>query len=110
VRHGEGSTATSRDPSGALFTLHKNPAGGFHCGKPGFEGRGPLDTSGGVFDMCVEPGTLEREELLAPGAVVGATLWLVGRPLTLREEPGPVPEGEGGKRRGFLRRLPGRRR
>lgn len=254
VRHAEGSTATYRDRSGALFTLHKNLEGGFHCGKPGFESRtrarwrpvhvvrdqectfcdlvyaellddddemvypfllsvetigsdralipydepaevrfaalceegevwadeatfdeaqktmwadvevpegledeipafggfslrsvissgtfGPmsshimahglaasveehwnelggglfrvvrLDTSGGVFDMCVAPGTLDREELLAPGAVVRATLWLVGRPLTLRDEPGPVPEGKGGKGQGFVQRLRGRR-
>jgi hypothetical protein len=67
-----------------------------------------LDTSGGVFDMCVAPGTLEREEQLAPEAVVRATLWLVGRPLTLREEPGAVPV-EDGKRPGLFRRLLGRR-
>jgi len=70
-----------------------------------------LDTLGGVFDTCMAPGTLEREELLAPGAVVRATLWLVGRPLTLRDEPGPVPvreqEGEA-KRPGRLRRLLGK--
>ena len=43
-----------------------------------------LDTLGGTFDVCAEPGTLEREELLAPGSVARTTLWLVGRPLTLR--------------------------
>jgi hypothetical protein len=43
-----------------------------------------LDTLGGVFDVCLAPGSLEREELLAPGAVARATLWLVGRPITLR--------------------------
>jgi hypothetical protein len=66
-----------------------------------------LDTSGGVFDTCLAPRTLEREELLGPGAVARATLWLIGRPLTLRDEPGPVPEVDGGgrKRRGFVRRL-----
>jgi len=68
-----------------------------------------LDTSGGVFDTCLAPGTLEREELLAPGAVARATLWLVGRPLTLRDAPGPVPEVETGGRPSFLRRLFGRR-
>lgn len=71
-----------------------------------------LDTLGGVFDTCVAPGTLEREELLVPGAVARATLWLVGRPLTLREEPGDVPvldrDGEA-ERPGRLRRLFGKR-
>jgi hypothetical protein len=66
-----------------------------------------LDTLGGVFHTCMAPGTLEREDLLAPGAVVRATLWLVGSPLTLREKPGPVPvleqDGEA-KRPGRLRR------
>jgi hypothetical protein len=61
-----------------------------------------LDTLGGVFDVCLAPGSLEREELLAPGAVARATLWLVGRPITLRTEPGPVPALE---RRSLLRRL-----
>lgn len=61
-----------------------------------------LDTLGGVFDVCLAPGSLEREELLAPGAVARATLWLVGRPITLRKEPGPVPALE---RRSLLRRL-----
>ena len=58
--------------------------------------------------MRSAPGTVEREELLAPGAVVRASLWLVGRPLTLRNHPGPVPvlEDESGRKRpGFLRRL-----
>jgi hypothetical protein len=64
-----------------------------------------LDTLGGVFDTCLTPGTIEREELLAPGAVVRAGLWLVGRPLTLREEPGPVPGIEEEPKRGFLRGL-----
>ncbi|HYX89671.1 MAG TPA: hypothetical protein VE753_09910 [Gaiellaceae bacterium] len=68
-----------------------------------------LDTLGGVFDTCLAPGTLEQEELLAPGAVARATLWLVGRPLTLRGEPGPVPTAEP-ERRGLLGRLLGRRR
>jgi hypothetical protein len=66
-----------------------------------------LDTSGGIFDTCLAPGTLEHEELLAAGAAVRAALWLVGRPLTLRDQPGPVPavEAEGqNKRGGFLRR------
>lgn len=70
-----------------------------------------LDTLGGVFDTCMAPGTLEREELLAPGAVVRATLWLVGRPLTVREEPGQVPvldEGGEVKQPGRLRRLLGK--
>lgn len=70
-----------------------------------------LDTLGGVFDTCLAPGTVEREELLVPGAVARATLWLVGRPLTLREEPGPVPimEDEGEEEQpGRLRRLFGR--
>ena len=68
-----------------------------------------LDTLGGVFDTCLAPGTVEHEELLAPGAVARATLWLVGRPLTLREEPGPVPKVEADGR-SRLRRLFGRRR
>lgn len=253
VHHAEGVTATYRDPSGALFTLHKNPGGGFECGKPGFESRTRarwrpvhlvrnqecafcdlvyaellddvdemvypfllsvetigadralipfgepaevrfaglwekgevwaneadfeeaqkeawadmevpeelageitafggwssrsvistgtfgegaaqtshvlahglvdsveerrnelggarflvvrLDTSGGVFDTCLAPGTLQREEQVAPGAVVRAALWLVGRPITLRKDAGPVPTL---KERGFLRRLLGR--
>jgi hypothetical protein len=63
-----------------------------------------LDTLGGVFDTCLAPGTAEREELLAPGAVARATLWLVGRPLTLRNEPGVVPTVEP-ERRGLFRRL-----
>ena len=251
VQHANGSTATFRDPSGALFSIHRNPDGSLECGKPGFESRAParwrpvhvvrdrecaycdlvyaellddademvypfllsvetigadralipyeeagevrfaalceegevwadeatfdeaqnamladvevpealeeeippfggfssssvissgtfgepmtshilahglvasveerrnelgdapfrivgLDTSGGVFDMCLAPGTLEREELLAPGAVVRATLWLVGRPLTLRDEPGPVPEVENERGPSRLRRL-----
>ena len=69
-----------------------------------------LDTSGGIFDTCLAPGMLEREELLAPGAVARATLWLVGRPLTLRDEPGPVPEVEAERRKrfAFARRLLGR--
>jgi len=46
-----------------------------------------LDTLGGTFDVCAEPGALDCEELLAPGAVARATLWLVGRPLTLRAAP-----------------------
>lgn len=50
-----------------------------------------LETLGGTFDVCAAPGSLEHEELLAPGAVVGGTFWLVGLPLTLRPEPGPVP-------------------
>jgi hypothetical protein len=70
-----------------------------------------LDTLGGVFDTCLAPGTLEREELLVPGAVARATLWLVGRPVTLREEPGPVPrieeDGES-ERPGLVRRLFGK--
>jgi hypothetical protein len=61
-----------------------------------------LDTLGGVFDVCLAPETLEREELLGPGAVARATLWLVGRPITLRKEPSPVPALE---RRSLLRRL-----
>ena len=61
-----------------------------------------LDTLGGVFDVCLAPGTLEGEELLAPGAVARATLWLVGCPITLRKEPGPIPALE---RRSLLRRL-----
>jgi hypothetical protein len=69
-----------------------------------------LDTLGGVFDTCLAPNTLDHEELLAPGAVVGASLWLVGRPLTLRDEPGPVPSAGGGERTGLLGRLFGRRR
>jgi hypothetical protein len=67
-----------------------------------------LDTLGGVFDTCLAPGTAEREELLAPRAVVQAALWLVGRPLTLRDEPGPVPlfeHEQDGKEPGRLRRL-----
>jgi hypothetical protein len=64
-----------------------------------------LDTLGGVFDTCLEPGTIEREELLTPGAVVRAGLWLVGRPLTLREQPGPVPGMKEEGKRGLLRRL-----
>jgi hypothetical protein len=67
-----------------------------------------LDTLGGVFDTCLEPGTVEPEELLAPGAVARATLWLVGRPLTLRDQPGPVPPFEHEDDRaegGLLRRL-----
>ena len=70
-----------------------------------------LDTLGGVFDTCLAPGTAEREELLAPGAVVRATLWLVGRPLTLRDEPGAVPllgEDLQPARPGLLRRVFGR--
>jgi hypothetical protein len=71
-----------------------------------------LDTLGGVFDTCLGPGTLEQEALLAPGTVVRAALWLVGRPLTLREEPGVVPvlddESEE-EQPGKLRRLFGRR-
>ena len=66
-----------------------------------------LDTLGGVFDTCLAPGTLEHEELLVPGA--RATLWLVGRPLTLRDQPGPVPTAEP-ESRGLLGRLLGRRR
>ncbi|HKD32971.1 MAG TPA: hypothetical protein VKB73_05820 [Gaiellaceae bacterium] len=50
-----------------------------------------FDTLGGVFDTCLAPGAADREELLGPGAVARATLWLVGRPVTLRAEPGPVP-------------------
>ena len=57
-----------------------------------------LDTFGGVFDVCVEPGTLEREELLAPGAVARVALWLVGRPLALL----PPPKGKPWK---LLRRV-----
>ena len=53
-----------------------------------------LETLGGTFDTCVAPGTLEREELLAPGAVVGARLTLFGRPLTLRDAPRDVPTAE----------------
>jgi hypothetical protein len=71
-----------------------------------------LDTLGGVFDTCLAPGTVEGEELLAPGAVARATLWLVGRPLTLRDEPGPVPVVEDEQETewpGRLRRLFGRR-
>jgi hypothetical protein len=64
-----------------------------------------LDTLGGVFDTCLAPGSLEREELLAPGAVLRAVLWLVGRPLTLREKPGPVPGMKEERKRGLLRRL-----
>ena len=67
-----------------------------------------FDTLGGVFDTCLAPGTAEREELLAPGAVARATLWLVGRPLTLRDEAGAVPvlaEDEETERPGLLRRL-----
>ena len=259
VRHPDGLSATYRDPSGALFTIHKNLDGGFHCGKPGFEsrsrarwrpvhvvrdrecafcdlvyaelldddemvypfllsvetigaeralipydepgevrfaglweegevwadeetfdraqtsqwadvkvpeaiqdeipafggfssrsvissgtfgvdgpqtshviahgivdsveerrnelGRAPflvvrLDTSGGIFDTCLAPGTLDHDELLAPGAVARATLWLVGRPLTLRDQPGAVPavEAEGQTKRGGLLRRAFRRR
>ncbi len=71
-----------------------------------------LDTLGGAFDTCLAPGTVEREQLLAPGAVARATLWLVGRPLTLRDEPGPVPvveDEQETERPGRLRRLFGRR-
>jgi hypothetical protein len=64
-----------------------------------------LETLGGVFDTCLAPGTAEREELLAPGAVARAGLWLVGRPSTLRAEPGPVPEVERPEPPGRLRRL-----
>ena len=67
-----------------------------------------LDTLGGVFETCLAPGTIERDELLAPGAVARATLWLVGRPLTLRERPGPVPTAEP-ERRSLLGRLFGGR-
>lgn len=38
VHHPDGSTATYRDPSGALLTIHKNHRGGLECGKPGFDG------------------------------------------------------------------------
>ena len=51
-----------------------------------------LDTLGGTFDVCAAPGSLEREEQLGPGAVLGGTFWLVGHPVTLRPAPGPVPE------------------
>lgn len=64
-----------------------------------------------MFDTCLAPRTLEQEELLAPGAVVRATLWLVGSPVTLREHPGPAPvleAEEPGARPGFLSRLFGR--
>jgi hypothetical protein len=64
-----------------------------------------LDTLGGVFDTCLAPGTIEGEELLVPGAVARATLWLVGRPLTLRDQPGPVPQMEESERPGLVRRL-----
>ncbi len=67
-----------------------------------------LDTLGGLFDTCLAPGTLETEEQLVPGAVARATLWVVGRPLTLRGEPGPVPhmEEDGERERpGLVRRL-----
>jgi hypothetical protein len=50
-----------------------------------------LDTLGGVSDVCAAPGSLERQEPLQPGAVLGGTFWLVGRPFTLRAEAGPVP-------------------
>jgi hypothetical protein len=39
-----------------------------------------LETLGGVFDTCAAPASLEHDGLLAPGAVAGGTLWLVGRP------------------------------
>jgi hypothetical protein len=68
-----------------------------------------LHTLGGVFDTCLAPGSVEREELLAPGALARATLWLVGRPLTLREEPRPAPLLKEGRRRGLFRRLFARR-
>ena len=69
-----------------------------------------LDTLGGTFDTCVAPGILEHEELLVPGAVAGGTLWLVGRPLTLRDAPGPVPTAEEKPRSGgLLGRFFGRR-
>jgi hypothetical protein len=64
-----------------------------------------LETLGGVFDTCLAPGTAGREGLLGPGAVARATLWLVGRPLTLREEPAAVPGIERPERAGRLRRL-----
>jgi len=53
-----------------------------------------LDTLGGVFDVCAATGSLDREQLLAPGAVLGGTFWLVGSPISLRQEPGPVPVAE----------------
>ena len=67
-----------------------------------------LDTLGGTFDTCVAPGTLEREELLAPWAVVSATFTIIGRPLTLRDVPGPVPTAEQDEPK-KIRRLFGRR-
>jgi hypothetical protein len=63
-----------------------------------------LDTLGGVFEACLPAGS----EAFAQGNVVQATLWLVGRPLTLRAQPGPVPEIEAPRRHGFIRRLFGR--
>jgi hypothetical protein len=74
-----------------------------------------LETLGGTFDVCLAPQAVERDELLAPGAVLGGTFWLVGRPVTLRDAPGPVPgpepepEREPEQRRG-LGRFFGRRR
>jgi hypothetical protein len=47
-----------------------------------------LDTYGGPLDTCW--GSRQGEGL-APGAVVRANLWLVGSPLTLRDQPGHVP-------------------
>ena len=71
-----------------------------------------LDTLGGVLDACLPAGTFGGEAFHC-GAVVRANLWLVGRPLTLREQPGPVPvvaEQPGAEQPGRLRRLFGRRR
>jgi hypothetical protein len=62
-----------------------------------------LDTLGGVVEACLPAGS----ESFSPGKIVQATLWLVGRPLTLRDESGPVPEMEPprGQKRSRLRRL-----
>jgi len=68
-----------------------------------------LETLGGTFETCIAPRTLEGEELLAPGSVVGGTFWLVGHPLTLRDDPGPVPTAEAQKKRRGIRGLFGRR-
>src|ERR671923_169683 len=82
-------------------------------GEVGFVGlweEGRVWPDGATFDTCVAPGILEHEELLVPGAVAGGTLWLVGRPLTLRDAPGPVPTAEEKPRSGgLLGRFFGRR-